>query len=132
MREREREYPYGGPHTGSVQFIFWAELRYLSLPAFVPSTAIPRAAFDVNGTNRPLLRAPVRVCTLKRVSMQVHMSVSRAQYPPTCRRRRRSRSPSGPSFRHVEHDTSLLFPESARLLSALFDPARRALTSAGT
>ena len=43
------------PHTGSVQFIFWAELRYLSLPAFVPSTAIPRSAFDINGTNRPLL-----------------------------------------------------------------------------
>lgn len=24
----------GGPHTGSVQFIFWAELHYLLLPAF--------------------------------------------------------------------------------------------------
>lgn len=48
---------YRGPHTGSVQFIFWAELSYLLLPAFVPSTAIPRAAFDVNGTSRPLLGA---------------------------------------------------------------------------
>lgn len=59
--EREYRGTHTGPHTGSVQFIFWAELRYLSLPAFVPSTAIPRAAFDVNGTNRPLLDALKRV-----------------------------------------------------------------------
>ena len=64
--------PHTGPHTGSVQFIFWAELRYLSLPAFVPSTAIPRSAFDVNGTSRPLPPAP-----FQRIDASVDFSSSR-------------------------------------------------------
>lgn len=72
----------GGPHTGSVQFIFWAELRYLLLPAF--------RAFDCHSACRlqckwdELLSSPprsfgerARVCTLKRISIQVHLLVLR-------------------------------------------------------
>lgn len=106
--------PIRRPHTGSVQFIFWAELRYLSLPAFVPSTAIPRAAFDVNGTNRPLLRASASASMHLKTRIDAGPSVgpSRAQCSPTPPR-------SVLLFSHARAAGNSLFPSA---LSALLTP----------
>lgn len=51
------------PHTGSVQFIFWAELRYLLLPAFVPSDCHSACRLRCKWDEPSLSSSKSRVCT---------------------------------------------------------------------